>query len=389
MEGSAKRICVVTGSRAEFGLLYWVMKALKESPVFDLKVAATGMHLSTEFGLTYQDIVASGFTIDKKVEVLLSSDSPVGVSKAIGLGVISFSEVFAELNPDIILLLGDRFEILAAAIAGMVARIPLAHCHGGETTEGLIDEAVRHSITKMSHIHFAATEAFRQRIIQLGEPPETVITTGALGTESIRKLALLDKEAFQEAIGFRLDGAVNFLVTFHPVTLELATSAVQFRALLDALEEVPDSRILFSKANADMDGRIINEMIDDYVATHRNAKAVTSLGQLRYLSAMRLVDMVVGNSSSGLIETPSFRKPTINIGDRQKGRLKAASVIDCTPDKDDIGRAIREALSKPFQENLRGMANPYDHGNASETILTVLEQTDFRTLLKKRFHDIA
>jgi GDP/UDP-N,N'-diacetylbacillosamine 2-epimerase (hydrolysing) len=385
---SSRKICVVTGTRAEYGLLYWTIKGLSEDPAFTLQLLVTGMHLSPEFGLTYRQIEADGFSIDKKVEMLLSSDSAAGITKSMGLGMIGFADAFTELQPDLVLLLGDRFEIFSAAAAAMVCRIPIAHCHGGEATEGVIDESIRHSITKMSHLHFTATETFRNRVIQLGESPDTVFNVGALGIESINRLSLLNKEQFEESIGFEL-GKKNLLVTFHPVTLEFNSAETQFRSLLEVLQALPDTKVIFTKANADTDGRIINQMIDEFVRKYpQQAIGFTSLGQLRYLSALQHVDAVVGNSSSGLLEVPTFKKPAVNIGDRQRGRIKAKSVIDCKPDAESINAAIDIALSPAFSASIKNIQNPYGVGNASEKIIDVLKKTEYKGLLKKQFHDL-
>ena len=325
-----RKICLVTGTRAEFGVLYWLIDAIHHDDELELQLVVTGMHLSPEFGFTVEEIVKSPFPIAKKIEVLLSSDTPVGISKSIGLGVISFAESLSELQPDIVVLLGDRFEILAAATAAMVARIPIGHIHGGETTEGAIDEAIRHSITKMSHLHFTATETYRKRVIQLGEDPDRVFNTGSPGLDNIEKLNLLGRKSFEEAIDFTL-GHKSALITFHPVTLENQTASTHFSELLKALEKFTELSLVFTLPNADTDGRVIIRMIHDFVSKQRKKRiAFTSLGQLRYLSALNHVDVVIGNSSSGLSEVPSFKKPTVNIGDRQKGRLKADSVIDCS-----------------------------------------------------------
>lgn len=385
-----RKICVITGTRAEFGLLYCTIKAIEEHKDLQLQLIATGMHLSPEFGLTYKDIEKAGFTIDKKIEILLSSDTPIGISKSMGLAMISFSEAFAELKPDIVLVLGDRFEIFSAVSAAMIARIPVAHCHGGEATEGLIDEAIRHSITKMSQIHFCATEIYKKRIIQLGETPNRIFNVGALGLENILKLKLLSKEAFEASINFKLDKKYAFLVTFHPVTLEKATSSEQIQQLLDALDKIEDCKIIFTKANSDTDGRIVNQMIDEYVV--RNAsKAIcfTSLGQLRYLSALQYVDAMIGNSSSGLLEAPSFKIPTINIGDRQRGRIMAESVIQCDSSSQDIEAAINKAISIEFKKTLKTVENPYKGKETpSEEIVKVLKSIDLKDILKKPFYDL-
>ena len=385
---SRRKICVITGTRAEYGLLYWTIVRLKEDPEVELQLVVTGMHLSPEFGLTYRQIESDGFRIDKKIEMLLSSDTTTGINKSLGLGIIGFGEAFAELRPDLILLLGDRFEIFAASSAAMISRIPVAHCHGGETTEGVIDESIRHSITKMSHLHFTANEVYQKRVIQLGEHPDKVLNVGALGIENINKLQLLNREQFEESIGYKL-GEQNLLVTFHPVTLEVSSAEDQFRTLLKVLDELEGVKIIFTKANADTDGRIINQLIDEYAARNaEKAVAFTSLGQLRYLSALQHVDAVVGNSSSGLAEVPTFKKGTVNIGDRQRGRIKAASVVDCEPDYKSIKEAVKLVLDKNFQLSLKDVKNPYGEGNASGKIVEVLKNVQLETLLKKRFYDL-
>ncbi len=384
-----RKICVVTGTRAEYGLLYQLMKRIKEDDELHLQLIATGMHLSPEFGLTYKIIEKDGFIIDKKIESLLSSDTAVGISKSMGLSMISFAEAYAELQPDMILVLGDRFEIFAAVSAAMTARIPIAHCHGGEATQGLIDEAIRHSITKMSHLHFCSTQAYKKRIIQLGENPDFVFNVGALGIENINKLKLLNRQAFEQSISFKLNAKYNFLITYHPVTLENNSSENQIDNLIDALNNIENAKLIFTKANADTDGRIINAKIDDYVKNNpQKAICFDSLGQLRYLSALQYVDAVIGNSSSGLIEVPSFKIPTVNIGDRQLGRIQAKSVIQTSNQTVDIEKAIRLAVSKEFKEELKNVDNPYGKGNSSEEILQELKTVDLNNLLKKQFYDI-
>lgn len=382
------KICVVTGTRAEYGQLRWIMEGIRETPGLELQIIATGMHLSSEFGLTYREIEADGFQIDRKVEMLLSSDSASGVAKSMGLGLIGFADVLQQIQPDLVLVLGDRFEIFSAVAAAMVARIPVAHLHGGETTEGAFDEAIRHSITKMSHLHFVAAEEYRNRVIQLGEQPDRVFLVGGLGIDNINKLELLDRPALEESLGFRF-GEKNLLITFHPVTLEDATSADQMVELLAALETLGDTNLIFTMPNADTGGRVLNGMIEQYVTSHANARAYTSLGQLRYLSCIRHVDGVVGNSSSGLTEVPSFCKGTVNIGDRQRGRLKADSVIDCAPDRSSIVAAIQQLYSPIFQAKLKAVRNPYGEGGASEKIVQVLKEYPLESILKKSFHDLA
>ena len=383
-----KKICVVTGTRAEYGLLYWLLKEIEADKDLELQLIATGMHLSPEFGLTYQTIEKE-FKINKKIEMLLSSDTSVGISKSMGLAQISFAESYDELKPDIVIVLGDRYEIFSATSAAMIARIPIAHIHGGEKTEGAFDESIRHSITKMSHLHFAATEEYKNRVIQLGEDPSRVFNVGGMGIENIKRLELLNKKEFEKSIEFKLNSK-NILVTFHPVTLENSTAKEQFQQLLDAIDELEDTNIIFTKANSDTDGRVINKMIDEYVTKnfHKSVQ-FTSLGQLRYLSALQYVDAVVGNSSSGLAEAPSFRIGTINIGDRQKGRIKASSVIDCEPNKDSILKSFEKLYSKEFQNSLINVKNPYGDGCASKRIVEILKSVDLGNILKKSFYDIV
>lgn len=382
-----KKICVVTGTRAEYGLLYWLMKEIQADSEFELQLVVTGMHLSPEFGLTYKEIEKE-FTITKKIEMLLSSDTSVGISKSMGLAQISFAECFEELKPDILVVLGDRYEIFSAVSAAMIARIPIAHLHGGETTEGAFDESIRHSITKMAHLHFTAAEEYRHRVIQLGESPDRVYNVGGMGIENIKRLKLLNKEEFEKSINFNLNEK-NLIVTFHPVTLEKSTAKEQFQELLDAIDTLENTNIIFTKANSDTDGRIINTMVDEYVSKNSHkAVGFTSLGQLRYLSALQFVDAVVGNSSSGLIEAPSFNIGTINIGDRQKGRIKAQSVIDCEPNKASISKAFDKLCSEEFQHTLTDVKNPYGDGCASEKIIVVIKHTDLSNILKKSFYDL-
>jgi len=389
MQRVKRKICVVTGSRAEYGLLYWLMKEIQDDSALELQVIVTGMHLSPEFGLTWKQVERDGFIIHRKVEMLLSSDTPVGISKSIGLGVIGFADALEYLQPDLLVVLGDRFEIFAACQAAMVHRIPIAHIHGGEITEGAVDDAIRHAITKMSHLHFTATESYRQRVIQLGEQPQRVFNAGAPGLDNIFRLQLLDKPQLEQAIGFKL-GKRNLLVTFHPVTLENATAASQFGNLLKALDCFDDSHIIFTLPNADADGRVIIGMIEQYRQRFpERIASFVSLGSLRYLSALKYMDAVVGNSSSGLIEAPAFKIGTINIGDRQKGRLCADSVIHCEPEVDAIVQAFNRLFSEKFQESLKTVENPYGNSGASAEIKELLKSQSLDGLLKKSFYDLG
>lgn len=382
-----KRICVVTGTRAEFGLLRWVMQGISDSPDLSLQIVATGMHLSPEFGLTFKEIESDGFVIDKKIDILFSSDTHQGVSKAIGVGMISFADAFADLCPDVILVLGDRFEAFAASAAALVANIPIAHIHGGESTIGVIDEAFRHSITKMSSIHFVAANEYKQRVIQLGEHPESVYNVGGLGIDNILRLNLLSRSDLENELNFSL-GKKSLLVTFHPANEANMTAADQFNELLIALENEKDTQIIFTLPNADAGGRKLSSMVKEFVENNSNSCFFTSLGQLKYLSCIANVNGVIGNSSSGLIEVPSFRKGTINIGDRQKGRLIADSVLNCDPCRKSIKLAIDKLHSVNFQKSLENIKNPYGDGGASKKIVSLINTIDFNSLEKKEFYNI-
>lgn len=383
---SGRRICVVTGSRAEYGLLYWVMKEIQADADLVLQVVVTGMHLAPEFGSTYRVIEEDGFAIDARVEMLLASDTPVGIAKSIGLGVIGFADVFERLRPDIVVVLGDRFEILAAVQAALVARLPVAHIAGGDTTEAAFDEAIRHSITKMSHLHFVTNEDAARRVRQLGEAPENIHLVGSPGLDHIQRLSLLDRAELSRQLGHEFRPR-NLLVTYHPETLGDQPAVQQFRELLIALDRLGDDVGLFlTRPNADTGGKSLLPLIDAFVASHRNARAFTSLGQLRYLSLMAQVDAVVGNSSSGLYEAPSFKKPTVNIGDRQRGRLQAGSVLNCPPLADMIEQTIRAAFTLDCQT----VVNPYGDGQSSPRIVGVLKAVpDPRTLLRKHFFEVS
>jgi UDP-hydrolysing UDP-N-acetyl-D-glucosamine 2-epimerase len=383
---SKKKICVVTGTRAEYGLLYWLMKEIDNDPDFNLQIIATGMHLSPEYGLTYQEIEKDGFTIQAKVEMLLSSDTSVGTAKSLGLGIMGFTDAFNQLQPDLLVLLGDRYEILAAAQTAMIMKIPIAHIAGGDTTEGAFDEAIRHSITKMSHLHFVTNEVAAQRVRQMGENPEFIFNVGSLGIDAIKKIDLVERDELERILDFRFRKK-NLLITFHPVTLDSQPSTIQFQNLLDALGSLDEEvGLIFTKPNSDPESRGLMKMLDEFVTQHANAKAYTSLGQRLYLSTVEQVDAVVGNSSSGLYEVPSFNKPTVNIGNRQRGRLQASSIINCKPETSDILHAIREAFSKDCSATI----NPYGDGNSAERIISILKQIpNFKDLLMKRFFEVA
>lgn len=385
-----KRIGIMTGTRAEYGLLKPLMQEINKDNDLELYLIVSGMHLSPEFGMTYQEIEEDGFEINAKVEMLLSSDSPAGISKSIGLGVIGFADEFQRADLDMLILLGDRYEALSAAICAMVMRIPIAHLHGGELTEGAIDEGIRHSITKMSYLHFTSTEQYRNRVIQLGENPERVFYVGALGVENIKKINLMTKEELERSIHFEIDEN-TVVVTYHPVTLENNTVEEQFLNLLEVLDRNPKIRMIFTKANADTNGRIVNELIDKYAAQNsERACAFMSLGQKRYLSALKYCRIVIGNSSSGIIEAPSFGKPIINIGDRQKGRICADSVINCGYTQQEIQQAMETALTEEFENKARNCRNPYEKENTAANIISVIKDylLNDKINLKKRFYDL-
>lgn len=383
-----RKICVITGTRAEFGLLRPLIALIAKDEELQLQLIATGMHLSPEFGYTLDEIIAAGFVVDKKVECLLSSDSSVGISKSMALAISGFADALETLQPDLVVVLGDRTEILGAVIAAGMANIPIAHLHGGETTEGAYDEAIRHSITKFSHLHFTSTEAYRKRVIQLGEQPEMVFNVGAIGLDAIKNLKLLNKEEFEKSIGFKLKKR-NVLITYHPVTLEKEAPIQTFENILQALDHLSETGLIFTHANSDKNGRGINKMITEYVDIHKEkAIAFKSLGQLRYLSALQFVDFVIGNSSSGILEVPAFYIPTINIGDRQKGRICNESVINSNNSLEDIEKSITFALNKQFRETIQQQEMLYGNGTAAEKILKVIKEHPVIPL-KKTFYDIS
>ena len=381
-----KKICVITGSRAEYGLLQSLMRLIKQSKSLQLQILATGMHLSPEFGLTYKSIEEDGFVIDEKVEMLLSADTDVAVVKSTGLGMIGFADALRRLEPDLIIILGDRFEIFAAASAAYLMKLPIAHLHGGELTEGATDDALRHAITKMSYLHFTSTETYRKRVIQLGEDPARVYNFGAIGIDAIKNLNLLPKDQLEASLGIKL-GARILLVTYHPVTMEHHTAALQMEELTMALQDFVDCTIIFTMPNADADGRIIMQKVDDFVSKNEFAFAFKSLGQLSYLSVMNIASVVIGNSSSGIIEAPSLGVPTINIGDRQKGRLSSTTVTDVVAEKNAIKAAIVHALQPEYKDWCTKQTNPYGDGGTSTKILGTIETMNNITDLKKKFYD--
>ena len=383
-----KSICVITATRAEYGLLKPLMDLVNQSKSFHLQVLVTGAHLSPEFGLTYKTIEKDGFRIDAKVEMLLSSDTPSGIVKSMGVGMIGFADAFQKLRPDALVILGDRYEILSAASAASVFKIPIIHLHGGEITEGAYDDAFRHAITKLSHIHFTSTDTHRERVIQLGEDPQYVHNVGAIGLDNIKNLQLKTQNELENELGFKF-GKFNYLVTYHPETLSGTSSADEFKILLEAIEKEEDSLFIFTKANADTDGRIINAMIDEFVLKNpERSKWFTSLGSLRFLSLLRLCDAIVGNSSSGIIEAPSLNVATINIGDRQKGRTQASSVVNCKLNYTEIKNAFLKVKEKVFNNLVKQTENPYGDGNTAERIINILERVNWNNITTKRFHHL-
>lgn len=382
-----RKVAVFTGTRAEYGLLYWLIHGIETSQHLDLQLIVTGMHLSPEFGETWKQIEQDGFKIDAKVEILLSSDTAVGVVKSMGIGTLGFADALDRLKPDVLIVLGDRFEALAIVQAALIMKIPVAHLHGGEITEGAYDDAIRHAISKMSQLHFVAAEAYRQRVIQMGESPDRVFNVGAIGLDHLVRTPRMDRDELSQSLGFSLK-LPFFLVTYHPVTLQGEDPVASFNALLEALDTFPEHKIILTYPNADNGGRAIIPLLQVYAQRQpERVLAIPSLGFQRYLSVVPLASAVVGNSSSGIIEVPAFGVPTVNIGVRQKGRLAASSVLDCEPTAADIKRALDEAVSTQFAASCKTTINPYGQGNASEAIISVLENFDGTS--NKSFYDLS
>jgi UDP-hydrolysing UDP-N-acetyl-D-glucosamine 2-epimerase len=382
-----RTIGVVTVARCDYGIYLPLLREIQASADLKLHLMVSGMHLSPEFGLTVETIGADGFAVDERVEMLLSSDTPVGIAKSMGIGAIGFAQAFARCRPDILVVLGDRFDMFAAALAALPFRIPVAHIHGGELTQGAIDDALRHSITKLSHLHFVATHDYARRVIQLGEEPWRVTVSGALGLDNLNSIRLLTIQDLEVKYGLRLQEPF-LLVTFHPATLKPEQTEGQMRKLLTALEEAGIS-VIFTMPNADTGGRIIRRMIRDFTQTHPTAQYVESLGTQGYFSLMALAAAMVGNSSSGLIEAPSFKLPVVNIGTRQDGRARAANVIDVGYTRTEIVVGIKRAIAPAFREKLQNLVNPYGSGHASEKIIEQLKGVSLDDrLITKRFYDI-
>lgn len=385
-----RKICVVTATRAEYGLLKCLLDDINAAADLELQLIVTGTHLAPEFGYTVEHIIADGMAITKKIEILLSSDSPVGVSKSMGLAQISFAEAFDELAPDIVLVLGDRYELIPIVSAANIARIPVAHLNGGEITEGAIDDVIRHAVTKLSQLHFTAIEEYAQRVIQMGEQPASVFNVGEVGLDNFKRMQFFTRSEFEASIDCKLKRK-NILITYHPETTEdSATSLANFNTLLAELDALTDTLLIFTKANADVGGRAINALIDEYVAAHGDkAIAFTSLGQRRYLSALHYIDAVVGNSSSGIVEAPTFKVASINMGDRQKGRIRASSVIDIAANSSQIKSALVRIYDEAYQAKLANVVNPYGDGDSSEKVVEVLRTVDLSSLVTKSFYDVS
>ena len=383
-----RKICIFTSTRAEWGLQQGLAELIRDADNLQLQLLVSGSHLSAKLGMTMDEVEAAGFHIDERVDILKFGDSPIGICQTMGLALSGYGEALQRLSPDLLVILGDRYESFCLAAAAQVLRIPIAHIHGGETTEGAVDEAFRHSITKMAQIHFTSCEVYRNRVMQLGEAPESVFNVGALGIENIRKIQCLTRAELEASLQFSLQAPV-FLVTFHPVTLEHATAGAQVQQLFDALDRFPEHQIIFTKANADTDGQVINEMIDRFAAINpQRCLAVASLGLQRYLSAMKICAAVIGNSSSGILEAPIFKVPSVNIGDRQKGRLRVKSILDCKADTNAISQAIETALTESFRHDIRDLIHPSEQADTAQKIVRMLATVELQGIIKKSFHDI-
>ncbi|MBW3697598.1 UDP-N-acetylglucosamine 2-epimerase (hydrolyzing) [Vibrio sp. T187] len=384
-----RKVCVVTATRAEYGALRCLLGEVQKDPELELQLISTGSHLSHEFGYTQSQIEDDGFKVIKKIEILLSSDSPVGVSKAMGLAQISFAEAFEELEPDILIIVGDRYELLPIVSAANIARIPVAHISGGELTEGAVDDQIRHAVTKLANVHFTAMEEYSNRVIQMGEQPSAVFTVGEIGLDNLLSMKLLDKREFEDSIGRQLKKH-NLLFTYHPVTSNSVEETIsEFKAILSAFDRQDNTLIIFTKSNADVGGRAVNQLIDEYCDQNKDKAIVfSSLGQLRYLSALQFVDAVVGNSSSGIWEVPSFKTATINIGDRQKGRVIAENTININASTDELLVALNKVYSDDFTMRLANVKNPYGDGNSSGKVIDIIKSLDLKALNRKKFYDI-
>jgi GDP/UDP-N,N'-diacetylbacillosamine 2-epimerase (hydrolysing) len=383
----SKKICIVTGSRAEYGLLNKLLLKLKKDKSFHLQLVVTGSHLSKKYGSTVNEIKKDYINIDRKINLKLNNDNSQGVGKSMSIALTGFVKNYEQLKPDIILLLGDRYEILTAAIAATLCRIPIGHIHGGESTEGAIDDAFRHSITKMSHIHFAATEEYKKRIIQMGENPKNVHCVGGLGVDNIVNKKLLNKSELEKKLKLKFLKK-SILVTYHPETLNKKSSQNDFKNLISALTKLKDTTIIFTMPNSDMESNIITKLIKDFIRLKKNSFLFKSLGQKKYYSCCNQVNCMVGNSSSGLLEMPSFKKFSINIGSRQKGRMKATSVIDCKPNSNDVLKCLNFVFNESNQKKLKNIINPYGNGGATKKIISILKKVKFMKIIHKTFFDL-
>jgi GDP/UDP-N,N'-diacetylbacillosamine 2-epimerase (hydrolysing) len=381
-----KKICVITGSRAEYWLFKPLIDKILESKKLKLQLVVTGTHLSKYYGLTYKEIQKNKHKIDKKIPIITNSDTKFDICQSVSKGVHKFADVYKNLSPDMILILGDRYEIFAAASAAMLTQVPIAHIHGGELTQGAIDDSIRHCITKMSHVHFVAHPIYKKRVIQLGEQPNMVHNVGGLGVDAIKNVKILKKQELEKKLKIRFNHK-NLMVVFHPVTLELENSEIQLKNLLSVLKSLKNTNLFFTFSNADTNNLIINKLILDFNKTNNNSYVFKSLGHVNFFSILNYVDGLIGNSSSGLLEMPSFKKATIDIGNRQKGRLKAASVIECDPQKEYIKKAIEKIYTNEFQNSLQNVVNPYGNGGASNKIITILEELELDNILQKKFYD--
>lgn len=385
-----KKVCVITSTRAEFGLLSPIIRKLKNDPDLTLDLIVTGTHLSKEFGMTKEEILNSGISITKEINIMSHDNSDDSVSNIMARTIVLFSEYFKNNRPDIAVVLGDRYETLAVCIALTNERIPIAHLCGGETTQGAIDECYRHSISKMSYIHFVTNSEHRKRVIQLGEDPDRVYLTGSTAIENIKNLNFISMEEIENSLNLKLSNKPYAIITFHPVTLEENTGCEQCKEIFIALDHFQNMNFIFTKSNADNGGSKINKLIDEYVKEKSNIISVASLGMVRYFSLLKNASMVIGNSSSGIIEAPSFKIPTVNIGDRQKGRMQASSIINAEPENQSIINAIKIALSPEFKGKCQNTINPYGDGDASEKIIAILKDSLMHNNinLKKSFYDV-
>lgn len=384
-----KKICVVTTTRADYGLLFWLMKYVESSPTLDLQVVVTGMHLSAEYGNTYQHIQRDGFKITAQLSLDLSNDSNAAVAQQMSDCITGFSSIFNEIKPDLVVLLGDRYEVFAISTAAYLCQKPIAHIHGGETTEGALDEAFRHSITKMSYLHFASAEKHRNRIIQLGESPDRVFNVGAMGLDQIAKTQFLERTQLEIDLGFSFQKQ-NILITYHPTTLHSNTHQENVSEILKALDQFPGIGAIFTKPNSDTGNQRISRLLEEYVSKNSHRCVIhTNLGQLRYLSALQYVDAVVGNSSSGIMEVPAFEIGTINIGDRQKGRLCGKSVVHCELNEEEIVACLNRVMSSEFRQNKENFVNPYGEPGAAKKIINILEHCSLPREIKKTFYDVC